>query len=202
MAQGVNAMRSPDRAMLVVTHYQRLLNYIVPDCVHVLVDGRIVRSGGPELALELEEKGYATTESERAQRRSDSGLKQCELHRVRTEHWRQQVRHCKITRKLSADSKSPRQAASLPGCASCAQDAFARFCEAGFPTTRDEDWRFTNVSAIAQTHFQLEPQRPSPALSRSRLDALPIPGAACQLVFVDGRFAPSFRRSAKLAGKA
>jgi Fe-S cluster assembly ATP-binding protein len=54
----VNAMRSADRAILVVTHYQRLLNYIVPDHVHVLVDGRIVKSGGPELALELEEKGY------------------------------------------------------------------------------------------------------------------------------------------------
>ena len=63
VAQGVNAMRSPDRAMLVVTHYQRLLNYIVPDRVHVLVEGRIVRSGGPELALELEDKGYATFEA-------------------------------------------------------------------------------------------------------------------------------------------
>jgi Fe-S cluster assembly ATP-binding protein len=60
VAHGVNAMRSPDRAFLVVTHYQRLLNYIVPDRVHVLVDGRIVRSGGPELALQLEESGYAT----------------------------------------------------------------------------------------------------------------------------------------------
>jgi Fe-S cluster assembly ATP-binding protein len=60
VANGVNAMRSPDRAFLVVTHYQRLLNYIVPDRVHVLVDGRIVRSGGPELALQLEESGYAT----------------------------------------------------------------------------------------------------------------------------------------------
>jgi Fe-S cluster assembly ATP-binding protein len=58
VASGVNAMRSPERAFIVVTHYQRLLNYIVPDYVHVLVDGRIVRSGGPELALELEEKGY------------------------------------------------------------------------------------------------------------------------------------------------
>ena len=63
VAQGVNAMRNPDRAMLVVTHYQRLLNYIVPDRVHVLVDGRIVRSGGPELALELEDKGYSTFEA-------------------------------------------------------------------------------------------------------------------------------------------
>jgi len=64
VAQGVNAMRGPDRAMLVVTHYQRLLNHIVPDFVHVLVDGRIVRSGGAELALELEEKGYSWTEGE------------------------------------------------------------------------------------------------------------------------------------------
>lgn len=62
VAQGVNALRAPDRAMLVVTHYQRLLNYIKPDFVHVLVDGRIVKSGGPELALELEDKGYAWTE--------------------------------------------------------------------------------------------------------------------------------------------
>src|ERR1700736_6356339 len=60
VAQGVNAMRSPDRTILVVTHYQRLLNYIVPDRVHVLVDGRIVRSGGPELALQLEETGNTT----------------------------------------------------------------------------------------------------------------------------------------------
>jgi Fe-S cluster assembly ATP-binding protein len=58
VAKGVNSMRDPRRAIVVVTHYQRLLNYIVPDFVHVLVDGRIVRSGGPDLALELEEKGY------------------------------------------------------------------------------------------------------------------------------------------------
>jgi Fe-S cluster assembly ATP-binding protein len=62
VADGVNAMRAPDRAMVVVTHYQRLLNYIVPDFVHVLVEGRIVRSGGRELAHELEEKGYAEIE--------------------------------------------------------------------------------------------------------------------------------------------
>ena len=59
VAEGVNALRGPDRAMLVITHYQRLLDYIVPDRVHVLSDGRVARSGGPELALELEESGYA-----------------------------------------------------------------------------------------------------------------------------------------------
>jgi Fe-S cluster assembly ATP-binding protein len=58
VAQGVNALRRPDRATILVTHYQRLLNYIVPDHVHVLSEGRIVRSGGKELALELEERGY------------------------------------------------------------------------------------------------------------------------------------------------
>ena len=59
VAEGVNALRSPDRAFLVITHYQRLLDYIRPDVVHVLADGRIVESGGPELALQLEEHGYA-----------------------------------------------------------------------------------------------------------------------------------------------
>ncbi len=59
MADGVNALRGPERSMLVITHYQRLLEYIVPDRVHVLAQGRIAKSGGKELALELEEKGYA-----------------------------------------------------------------------------------------------------------------------------------------------
>jgi Fe-S cluster assembly ATP-binding protein len=63
VANGVNAMRSPDRATIVVTHYQRLLNYIIPDYVHVLSAGRIAKSGGKELALELEEKGYGWIET-------------------------------------------------------------------------------------------------------------------------------------------
>ncbi|MBA2603948.1 MAG: Fe-S cluster assembly ATPase SufC [Acidobacteria bacterium] len=63
VSHGVNALRSPDRATIVVTHYQRLLNYIVPDYVHVLSAGRIVKSGGKELALELEQKGYGWIEA-------------------------------------------------------------------------------------------------------------------------------------------
>ncbi len=59
VSEGVNALRGPDRSMLVITHYQRLLNHIVPDVVHVFSDGRVVESGGKELALELEAKGYA-----------------------------------------------------------------------------------------------------------------------------------------------
>jgi Fe-S cluster assembly ATP-binding protein len=62
VAEGANAMRGPERAMLMVTHYQRLLNYIKPDYVHVMIDGRIVKSGGPELALELEADGYEQIE--------------------------------------------------------------------------------------------------------------------------------------------
>jgi len=64
VADGVNSLRQKDRSFLVITHYQRLLNYIIPDFVHVLVDGRIVRSGGEELAHELEAKGYAWLEDE------------------------------------------------------------------------------------------------------------------------------------------
>jgi Fe-S cluster assembly ATP-binding protein len=64
VANGVTSLRGPERAIIVVTHYQRLLNYVIPDYVHVLVDGRIVRSGGKELALTLEEKGYGWAEQE------------------------------------------------------------------------------------------------------------------------------------------
>jgi Fe-S cluster assembly ATP-binding protein len=73
VAEGVNALRSPDRAMLVITHYQRLLNYIVPDRVHVLSEGRVARSGGPELALELEESGYADFGGDAARDEAASG---------------------------------------------------------------------------------------------------------------------------------
>ena len=66
IAGGVNALRSPERSIILITHYQRLLDYIQPDSVHVLVDGRIVRSGDKQLALELEEKGYGWIEQEAA----------------------------------------------------------------------------------------------------------------------------------------
>jgi Fe-S cluster assembly ATP-binding protein len=66
VADGVNAMRSPDRAFVLITHYQRLLDYVTPDRVHVLMGGRIVRSGGKELALELERSGYSSIEQEAA----------------------------------------------------------------------------------------------------------------------------------------
>ena len=61
VADGINALRSPDRAIVVITHYQRLLDYVQPDFVHVMANGRIIRSGGKDLALELERDGYAST---------------------------------------------------------------------------------------------------------------------------------------------
>jgi Fe-S cluster assembly ATP-binding protein len=66
VANGVNRLRSPERSMVVITHYQRLLDHIVPDVVHVLSKGRIVRTGGKELALELEARGYAQYQDEAA----------------------------------------------------------------------------------------------------------------------------------------
>jgi Fe-S cluster assembly ATP-binding protein len=66
VAEGVNRLRSPERSMVLITHYQRLLNFIVPDVVHVMAKGKIVKSGGKELALELEAKGYAQFSGEAA----------------------------------------------------------------------------------------------------------------------------------------
>jgi Fe-S cluster assembly ATP-binding protein len=64
VAEGVNALRGKDRSFLVITHYQRLLNHIVPDVVHIMANGRIIKSGGPELALEVEEQGYEDIKAE------------------------------------------------------------------------------------------------------------------------------------------
>ncbi|MEO1888390.1 MAG: Fe-S cluster assembly ATPase SufC [Cycloclasticus sp.] len=66
VAEGINRLRDPERSFLIITHYQRLLDYIKPDFVHVLANGRVVKSGGPELALELEEQGYAWVEDKKA----------------------------------------------------------------------------------------------------------------------------------------
>ncbi len=75
VANGVNSMRSKDRSMLVITHYQRLLDYIVPDVVHVIADGRIVKTGSKELALELEQKGYSWIEEQGGKRSASQGAR-------------------------------------------------------------------------------------------------------------------------------
>jgi len=66
VSEGINSLRSAERAFLMITHYQRLLDYVKPDIVHVLADGRIVKSGGPALAMELEEKGYSWLDGQAA----------------------------------------------------------------------------------------------------------------------------------------
>ncbi len=183
-------MRNPGRAMLVVTHYQRLLNYIVPDYVHVLVDGRIVKSGGPELALDLEDKGYGKFEggSERLIRlgrtlgsdsvaTATSGLQNYE-------------------ESFSGFEKSA-AGRELSWLRDLRQSGFARFSETGFPTTRDEDWRFTNPAAIAQTRFRLARNGHS-LPSKEALAAFRVPGAGWQAVFVDGHFAPQLSTIGKL----
>ena len=104
--------------MLVVTHYQRLLNYIVPDFVHVLVDGRIVRSGGKELALELEERGYSWTEARQSAR-----------HRLRGTKWRLK-RLQELARKLYGVCAGRRQ--HRRGCASCAKTRLRDSATSGF----------------------------------------------------------------------
>ena len=155
VAKGVNAMRSPERAMLVVTHYQRLLNYIVPDFVHVLVDGRIVRSGGQELALELEEKGYGWMEAEARPRRRamrDEGQNSGD----RSERsWRTYLESFSELREAAAGACLPWLRKLRAGCVR----ALLR-SRASLPL-RDEDWRFTNVAAIAQTPFRLARERRS-----------------------------------------
>ena len=121
VAAGVNQLRRPDNATIVVTHYQRLLNYIVPDFVHVLSDGRIVKSGGKELALELEARGY-------------EWLEDAVGSRVMTEAFVQEFEaragagHRRAARSGSSRSAGPPWSASR-GPAS--------------PAPRDEEWRFT-----------------------------------------------------------
>ena len=121
VADGVNTLKRPDNATIVVTHYQRLLNYIVPDFVHVLAGGRIVTSGGKELALELEEKGY---------------------------DWLLEGAVGVIESYLTAASSGSRverlaSTRAPTGRGRCALSAITRFEALGFPTTKNEDWHFT-----------------------------------------------------------
>ena len=136
VAGGVNALRSPERSMIVVTHYQRLLNYIVPDFVHVLSEGRIVKSGGKELALELEESGYAGLG---IRRRGGGGRQGMTAVAEQTGNW------------LAEFTEAARRS---PWLQALREAAFERFAELGFPTTHDEEWRFTNVAPIARTSFR------------------------------------------------
>ena len=140
VAEAVNKLRAPRRSVVVVTHYQRLLNYIVPDHVHVLADGRIVKSGGKELALRARSKGLRLAQAGGS---GDGGV---------TEHFLGQYR------AFAANG-----AAAAPAWLRGVRErAIARFAEVGFPTTRHEEWRFTNVQPIAETPFTPEPRASRP----------------------------------------
>ncbi len=126
VADGVNRLRSPERSMIVITHYQRLLNYIVPDVVHVLAKGRVVKSGGKELALELEAKGYAQysgrgglSHERRSPRHQDpgrAGAERC-LYAPRAPRCRARARspRCARTRSSASTRAACRIAASRNG---------------------------------------------------------------------------------------
>jgi ABC-type multidrug transport system ATPase subunit len=130
VANGVNKLKRPDNATILVTHYQRLLNYIVPDFVHVLAGGRIVKSGGKELALELEAKGY--------------------------EWLLEPVAVTSVARQRIAISSSARSTAEGPAWLPTLRAAGVRALRRnGFPTTRDEDWHFTNGPPDRRAHVQV-----------------------------------------------
>ena len=175
VADGVNALRSPDRAIIVVTHYQRLLNYIVPDFVHVLTDGRIVRSGGKELALELEAEGL----------RLDRGRSGGSAEREHDEPGRRTSRDAG-----GAPFEAFRARAGVrrrTGSRRAREAAFDRFVERGFPTTRDEEWRFTNVAPIAATRSSSGRARPSTP-TRATLEPFLFAGRRRdRIVVVNGR---------------
>ena len=176
VASGVNGLRRPDNAMVVVTHYQRLLDYIVPDRVHVLIDGRIALSGGKELGLRLEAEGYDWV---REQMPAGAGGVAMTAAADVAERYRADFR--------AAEESSPAWLADLR------KRAMERFAETGFPTARrgNEAWKYTNVSPIANADLGLAPEadvslaralRGAPSL-RAEPD-----GPWTTLVFVNGRF--------------
>ena len=195
VADGVNALRAPERAIIVVTHYQRLLDYIVPDFVHVLSDGRIVKSGGKELALELEAQGLRLDRSRRPQRGRE---------RVRraTERWTSELaRSCRD--KLSKRAGSPaleerpqRRAALAAGSARRAARALRR--------ARVPDDARRGV-AVHQRRADRGDRVPARAADRrsarpSGRRASPTPTRRSGSSFVNGRFAPTLSRTHGPAG--
>ena len=139
-------MRSPERAIILVTHYQRLLDYIVPDFVHVLSQGRIVKSGGKELALELEQRGYgwleeAPTRKDRSRRANGDTMN--------TEH--QRSLHWPISRASHASCP----AHGVPWLTR-AQPALGTFRAKRLSNLRDEEWKYTSVAAIEKQRFAFE----------------------------------------------
>ena len=176
VADGVNKLRSRENAAIVVTHYQRLLNYIIPDVVHVLVDGRIVKSGTKNLALELESRGYEWVREETEQasltERTMQSADQTVLLEYRSDFE-------KFEQGLNGEKSTPRHALR--------RQAFSKFMETGFPTSRQEDWRFTNIQPVAKTHFEPVLTDNASKISLADLESVLLPDAL-RVVLVDGFF--------------
>ena len=163
--------------MIVVTHYQRLLNYIVPDFVHVLVDGRIVRSGGKEMALELEEKGYSWLEKEPAAAR-----RRRPVTAVAAE---------KDAYRASFERFAAARAGSEPAWLRERRTAaIARFVEKGLPTPRDEAWRHTPIAPLTRGRFEPADPAAAPSPRGPRGPAAARASAGPTLVLVNGRLSP------------
>ena len=155
VAKGVNNFRSKERSFLAITHYQRLLDYMKPDFIHVLIDGEIVKSGNSELAKELEEKGYSWLENDTLPEQLTSLLEN--------------------SMEENEDIRSLRL------------NAFDSFKKLGFPTKKDEDWRFTNFSNIQNGYFRLS--RPSDLPNNFKSPKL-LNDQSYPIVIINGHYQP------------
>ncbi len=185
VAGGINQLAATDNAIVLVTHYQRLLNYIVPDYVHVMDAGRIVKTGGKELALELETRGYDWVGAEHEDCREGDRMS--------------------ATRTLAAGylesllAGQPRLPASpLAWLNELRAEAVDRVGVLTVPTIRDEEWRFTDLSPLTKLSFQ--PVRMPVGLKAADVERFRIEEATTRLVFVDGIHAPELSSVARDGG--
>ena len=183
VADGVNRLRAPTRSFVVITHYQRLLNYIVPDVVHVLSHGRIVKTGGKELALELEARGYA--------RVSGRGFG------VNAE-----VATIKTAAETALAQAFALARGRLPGDDAIAAQrdaAFDVFAKAGLPHRRIEEWKYTDLRALMRDAKPLAAPPDAAAKARAKsAGALLGDVEARRIVFVDGAFVAELSDTAGL----
>src|SRR5438067_13259962 len=154
-ADGVNALRSPERGMVVITHYQRLLNYIVPDFVHVMSRGRVVKSGDKELALELEASGYTQFEDAACRHNADF-IMNVALAKTGTE---------RAPSDIFAIARH-----RLPGAGKIAEarrQAFEAYERAGLPHRRIEEWKYTDLRVLMCEVLPLAPEPDAAVLKRA-----------------------------------
>ena len=154
VANGVNSLRRPDRAIVMVTHYQRLLDYIEPDRVHVLSGGRILKSGDKSLALELEKRGYDWVQAGGGGRMSAVTLQDIAF------------AGSNATAPRSTRAGTRRRSRSI----ALRRAALERFLAAGFPTQRQEDWKYTNLRRLEARTFAPAASAPALGAHRPELD--------------------------------